>query len=87
MTEEDQLNIVEQENFQEAVEKVDMSWNGESSDLMDGLTFQSRRQVKKFVSLCATRDKCNMVVMSGGAGDSCKSKKVRKKKKQKSVCS
>ena len=82
LEEEEEVDTYEDEEVDEweevdTCEEIDMSWNGMSSDLVIGLTFQSRSQVKKFVSLYESRVKSKLIIVSGGASESSTSRKVR----------
>ena len=64
------------EDMEEKEEKLDKGWNGVSSELEVGMTFESRSEVKKFMTQYG-RSKCSsMVITGGGASDGCKSKQV-----------
>ena len=54
----------------------EVEWDGVSSDLVVGLSFKTRSQVKKFVAKYGERTNSKLIVTSGGAGDSCTSNKV-----------
>ena len=51
-------------------------WNEVSSELVIGMKFRSKSDVKKFVKIYEDRKMSKMVVRSGGLSDGCKSKKV-----------
>ena len=69
------VNIEPVEIKDSSVEE-EKQWDGVSSSLELGLTFRTRSQVKKFVTIYGQKCKCKLVVSSGGASDGCKSDKV-----------
>ena len=57
-------------------EKLDKGWNGVSSELKEGMTFESRSEVKKFMTQYGLSKCSSMVITGGGASDGCTSKQV-----------
>ena len=51
-------------------------WDGISGSLRIGLTFQTRRQVREFLAIYGSKSLCKMVVASGGASDTSKTREV-----------
>ena len=51
-------------------------WDGQSTELEVGLTFKTRGEAKEFVRMYAAVALCKFVIVDGGAGDSCKGKKL-----------
>ena len=64
------------EDVLEKEEEHEKGWDGVSSELEVGMTFELRSQVKKFMSQYGERTHSSMVVTVGGASDGCKSKQV-----------
>ena len=64
------------EDVEEKKENLGMGWNGVSSELEEGLTFESRSEVKKFMTHYGRSKYSSLVITAGGASDGCTSKQV-----------
>ena len=56
--------------------EVDRFWDGRTSELVIGMKFLSRTEAKEFVKLYGAKQRCKMIVVSGGASEGCSSRKV-----------
>ena len=56
--------------------EVDRFWSGTTSELVVGMKFRSRTEAKEFVKMYGTKQRCKMIIVSGGASEGCSSRKV-----------
>ena len=56
--------------------EVDRIWSGTTSELVVGMKFRSRTEAKEFVKMYGIKQRCKMIIVSGGASEGCSSRKV-----------